>query len=791
MRRFVTPFVIAAPVGVGILLLAASVRAQGAPPLPPPLPPATAPAPAPAPKPGPAPVAAPAPAPAPAGGGAVVGGTPVGGAVTAAPAEEAEVEAPISDEEKRDRMTHESPTPWGPTGLLHTPSAMTGPAGTFRVGMGLDWFKSSGFLCTSDYPCVVNGKSQTSDEHSHIGAALVVNATLIEGLEGYVATRVYANSNDQSRPNLLQVLGDTTLGLKYVRGLGNGMVNIGGGADLLMLNGTGGIGLNGSGTSFRLRALSTFALDHTEKKTPVRFHLGLAYLFDNSGQVVADVEQQRTDRLKSRQQITRLERYGLGINKVDRFEIAVGVEGLLANDKVRPFLEYTVGLPVNRQGYECPKAQNIAGGGRTDECLGDPDNPPGFSATPSKLTIGARAFPFKGGMQGLSFLAGVDIGITGTSKFMSEVAPQAPYTLWLGFALSTDTVEKPPKIVEKIKEVKVDVPVGPTLVKVRGVVHEQGTNNPIPNALVTYVGASLAPLSTGPDGVFGDDVLPGTYQLSVKADGFKDGTCGGTAIAPKKPGAPPPPVMPGKPGAAVPPPAPMGGTLEIDCPLEALPKVGSATLSVVDQDSNTGVSGITVSIADATGANEKTISSDGNGVVKVEGLQPGTWYAKISAEGYFATKQSFEIRVREDTKANLGIRLRPKDKLVTVDKKELKVKQQVHFAVDKAIILGDSVALLEEVADVLISTPRIKRIEIQGHTDNTGTKEHNQELSQARADSVKAFLVKNGVDASKLEAKGYGQDKPIAPNVSEAGKGKNRRVQFMILEQDEPPKPAK
>src|SRR5439155_15631349 len=99
---------------------------------------------------------------------------------------------------------------------------------------------------------------------------------------GYVGARVYANSNDSASPQLLQVLGDTTLGLKYVRAIGSGLVNLGGGAEVLFLNGTGGIGLSGDGTSFRLRALSTFALDKTESKTPLRFHLGLAYLFDNS-----------------------------------------------------------------------------------------------------------------------------------------------------------------------------------------------------------------------------------------------------------------------------------------------------------------------------------------------------------------------------------------------------------------------------------------------------------------------------------------------------------------------------
>jgi outer membrane protein OmpA-like peptidoglycan-associated protein len=130
------------------------------------------------------------------------------------------------------------------------------------------------------------------------------------------------------------------------------------------------------------------------------------------------------------------------------------------------------------------------------------------------------------------------------------------------------------------------------------------------------------------------------------------------------------------------------------------------------------------------------------------------------------------------------VRARPKDKdkLVVVEKKEIKIKQQVLFETGKATILPASAGLLQEVADVIVHNPQVGRIEIQGHTDNVGDKQFNIDLSAARAQAVKDFLVKQGVDAVRLDTKGYGDGKPVAANASEAGRQKNRRVQFMLVE---------
>ena len=77
--------------------------------------------------------------------------------------------------------------------------------------------------------------------------------------------------------------------------------------------------------------------------------------------------------------------------------------------------------------------------------------------------------------------------------------------------------------------------------------------------------------------------------------------------------------------------------------------------------------------------------------------------------------------------------------------------------------------------------PAGTRIEVGGHTDNTGDAASNMQLSLNRANAVTAKLVELGVDGAMLSGKGYGQDKPIADNATEEGKAQNRRMEFSVI----------
>ena len=118
--------------------------------------------------------------------------------------------------------------------------------------------------------------------------------------------------------------------------------------------------------------------------------------------------------------------------------------------------------------------------------------------------------------------------------------------------------------------------------------------------------------------------------------------------------------------------------------------------------------------------------------------------------------------------------------LVVVTAKKIELKQTVFFDTNKATIKPQSFALLDDVALAMKDNPTIK-VEVQGHTDSQGDDAMNLKLSQRRAESVRTYLIGKGVAADRMEAKGYGEEVPIADNRTSDGRSQNRRVEFVIL----------
>jgi outer membrane protein OmpA-like peptidoglycan-associated protein len=123
-------------------------------------------------------------------------------------------------------------------------------------------------------------------------------------------------------------------------------------------------------------------------------------------------------------------------------------------------------------------------------------------------------------------------------------------------------------------------------------------------------------------------------------------------------------------------------------------------------------------------------------------------------------------------------------KFIKLEGSSVRVLQQVHFATGSATIEPDSFPMLGEIASLLKANPSIKKMRIEGHTDNRGNADMNLDLSKRRAASVRTWLVQHGVEGDRLESEGYGLTRPIESNDTEEGRLANRRVEFKILDED-------
>lgn len=118
--------------------------------------------------------------------------------------------------------------------------------------------------------------------------------------------------------------------------------------------------------------------------------------------------------------------------------------------------------------------------------------------------------------------------------------------------------------------------------------------------------------------------------------------------------------------------------------------------------------------------------------------------------------------------------------LVPIEQEEMITLNNIFFPKGKAELLTSSYAELDRLVEILKTNPSMV-IEVQGHTNNIGDRTQLIDLSQRRANAVKDYLVKQGIDEKRIQTKGFGPDKPIATNSTEEGRQKNQRVEFKIV----------
>lgn len=128
--------------------------------------------------------------------------------------------------------------------------------------------------------------------------------------------------------------------------------------------------------------------------------------------------------------------------------------------------------------------------------------------------------------------------------------------------------------------------------------------------------------------------------------------------------------------------------------------------------------------------------------------------------------------------------IKEEPKRVEVKGDHLEIREKIQFQKSSSAILAQSHDLLNEIVSVIQANPDITKIAIEGHTSSEGGADFNRSLSKRRAEAVLKYLTAKGIAADRLTSNGFGPDKPIASNDTEADREKNRRVEFNITSRD-------
>jgi outer membrane protein OmpA-like peptidoglycan-associated protein len=427
---------------------------------------------------------------------------------------------------QRRRRVHNT---WdGAVGGLRVADAGTGASDTYRVQVLTEFFVASDFLVPDD-------------DHEHVGGVVSFGWSPFDFLELYASLSYYSNSNPYERPNLFQTFGEPVIGVKGIADVGPAWLRLGGDASWTITTGTGA-GIDPSAMGALFRVAGSVDLRDLERPFPLVGRLNLGYRLDNTAVLVEATEQRRYESLEdpfpiedeTAHLVTPIERFGLGMNRTDFFEIGLGFEVPLeaaADFFIHPLVEWTLGIPVNRQGYQCVFVPAFDGADSPafgeDSCLADE----GLGALPQQLTFGLRVMP---PVPGLSTLLAVDIGLTGTSfeRGVRELAATPPWNLVLGASYAFD-VRPPPEPEIIVREIPKEVEVQqepPPSGRIRGVVVETASGAGVHDAVVDFMARPETSQLTDGRGEFVTMRFePGaTIEMHVTADGYDPGDCAAT-----------------------------------------------------------------------------------------------------------------------------------------------------------------------------------------------------------------------------------------------------------------------
>ncbi len=397
---------------------------------------------------------------------------------------------------------------------------------------------------------------------------------------------------------------------------------------------------------------------------------------------------------------------------------------------VTPFVEYTTGIPLAV---------------RNETLLGAAGNAlPIHAALPHQLNVGLK-FSL---VENLTFL------FAGQFSLQSNVAQGLPalppWNFVFAATFAVDLFPKPATLV--LPRPAPLPPPPPSTGTVVGTVTDAATAKPLGAVVVHAEGEGPGPVaSDAASGQFVSRPLrPGPVKLRLEHEGYQEVLIDAVVEA--------------------------GKATQVQA---SLTPVAKSSRFLVSTTAHKKPVAATVKFS---GAETKVVENkaDAAGPAEVSAV-PGAYEAEVTAPGYLAQLREVELRAGAELQLAFELQPEPKKKRVLFRDDRLELLVQVHFARGRATILADSDPLLDEVVDAMVRFG-IKRVRVEGYTDSSGSRPANLRLSQTRAEAVTEYLAQKGVARSRLEAKGYGDARPIAPNLTARGRELNRRVEIVVLE---------
>jgi outer membrane protein OmpA-like peptidoglycan-associated protein len=615
-------------------------------------------------------------------------------------------------------LLHRRYNSWnGATGGINLVDASTGEPGAVRIQLGIDGFSGSDFL-------------RNGDEIDFRGQTLSLSLTPVKVLELFATLTNRSLNRPEPDGRTLDSLGDFMVGAKFAGHAARGLW-VGGDLRAMLGGEVGGSGQSWDSTSIGLRAALSVDLQELKKPIPLVGRVNVGYLFDSSANLVGDEEDRRYRDLgddaenkddETRHLVTRFERLAFGVNRLDKLTVGVGVEVplQLAEDFfLHPIAEWQLGIPINRQDYDCPffEEDPRSGSRRTDN---DSCFERHAGTAPMNLLIGVRVVP---PLRGLSVLLGADFGLTGTNRFVRELTPNLPYRVLVAVSYDYDARPVPEKIITVQGPAAQPVAAAAAMQgRIQGVV-ATAEGGPIAGAIVSFPDRAMTALSTGADGAFvTEPFAPGSVSLQVTHPDFENGVC----------------------PAAIP---PNGGDIGLRCVLVAKPKVGAVTGHVTDAWGSP-VPGARVALTGA-GTAGVLLTADADGAFQAPALAPGDYGVRVEALGYFARTMSTKVAARATERLDVTLMKRSSKPSITLRPDSGVDAPAIVFTGEGLELSNAGEQAVAELAELLQARPDL-RVRIQGYGSVL--------VARPRAELVKRRLVSLGVADSRIDALGGGKN---------------------------------